>query len=100
MVLQGGTIVWLAEKLSLMLPAENEKQFDVELPDEAGEQSEITVTKELIAEKGNTLQLLGLPKGVLVVMIKRGDRYIVPTGTVELQPGDHLLTIASSDIDS
>lgn len=99
MVLQGSTIVWLAEKLSLMLPAENEKTFDIELPEEAGEQSEITVTEELIAEKGNTLQSLGLPKGVLVVMIKRGESFIVPTGAVELLPGDHLLTIASSDID-
>lgn len=99
MVLQGGSIVWLAEKLSLMLPAEKEIQFDVELPEEAGEQSEITVTEELLAEKGNTLQALGLPKGVLVVMIKRGEKFIVPTGTVELQAGDHLLTIASSEIE-
>ena len=99
MVLQGGTIVMVAEKLDLLLPAEKEKNFNVELPDEAGEQSEITVTEELLAEKGNTLQALGLPQGVLVVMIKRGERYIVPTGTVELQAGDHLLTIASSEIE-
>ena len=98
MVLQGGSIVWLADKLSLMLPAKEENRFNVELPDEAGEQSEITVSEELIAEKGNSLQSLGLPKGVLVVMIKRGEKYIVPTGTVELQPGDHLLTIASSEL--
>ena len=99
MVLQGGTIVMAAEKLDLLLPAEKEKNFNVELPDEAGEQSEITVTEELLCEKGKTLQALGLPQGVLVVMIKRGDRYIVPTGTVELQAGDHLLTIASSEIE-
>lgn len=99
MVLQGGTIVMAAEKLDLLLPAEKEKNFNVELPDEAGEQSEITVTEELLCEKGKTLQTLGLPQGVLVVMIKRGDRYIVPTGTVELQAGDHLLTIASSEIE-
>ena len=99
MVLQGGTIVMAAEKLDLLLPAEKEKNFNVELPDEAGEQSEITVTEELLAEKGNTLQALGLPQGVLVVMIKRGEKYIVPTGTVELHPGDHLLTIASSEIE-
>lgn len=99
MVLQGGTIVMAAGKLDLLQPAEKEKNFNIELPDEAGEQSEITITGELIAEKGNTLQSLGLPHGVLVVMIKRGEKYIVPTGTVELQPGDHLLTIASSEIE-
>lgn len=98
MVLQGGTIVAAAKKLDLMLPAEKEREFDVELPDEAGEQSEITITDELLAEKGNTLQSLGLPKGVLVVMIKREGKYVVPTGTLELKSGDHLLTIASSEI--
>ena len=100
MVLQGSTIVACAKKLNLLLPGKQENNFNVDLPEEAGEQSEITITEELIAEKGNTLQALGLPKGVLVVMIKRGEKYIVPTGTVELQPGDHLLTIASSEVEA
>ena len=100
MVLQGSTIVACAKKLNLLLPGKQENNFNVDLPEEAGEQSEITITEELLAEKGNTLQALGLPKGVLVVMIKRGEKYIVPTGTVELQPGDHLLTIASSEVEA
>lgn len=100
MVLQGSTIIACAKKLNLLLPVKKECNFNVDLPEEAGEQSEITVTDDIIAEKGNTLQSMGLPKGVLVVMIKRGDRYIVPTGTVELQAGDHLLTIASSEVEN
>lgn len=99
LVLQGSTIVVAAKKLDLLLPAKEERRFDVELPDEAGEQKEITVTAEILAERGNTLPSFGLPKGVLVIFIKRGDRYIVPNGSVELQAGDHLLTIASSEID-
>ena len=99
MVLQGSTIIACAKKLNLLLPVKNESNFNVDLPEEAGEQSEITITDEILAEKGNTLQALGLPKGVLVVMIKRDDRYIVPTGTVELQAGDYLLTIASSEVE-
>lgn len=100
LVLQGSTIVACAGRLKLLLPFKKESNFNVDLPEEAGEQSEIRITEELIAEKGNTLKSLGLPQGVLVVMIKRGDRYIVPTGAVELQPGDDLLTIASSDVES
>lgn len=99
MVVQGSTIVACAKRLNLLLPVKHSSNFNVDLPEEAGEQSEITITEELIAEKGNTLQSLGLPKGVLVVMIKRDDKYIVPTGTVELLAGDHLLTIASSDVE-
>jgi cell volume regulation protein A len=71
----------------------------VELPEEAGEQSEITITEELIAEKGNTLQALALPRGMLVIFIKREGRYIVPNGSLELLPGDRLLVIASSEIE-
>jgi cell volume regulation protein A len=92
-------LIACAKKLDLLLPLKKESKFNIDLPDEAGEQSEIKITEELIAEKGNTLKSLGLPQGVLVVMIKRGDKYIVPTGTVELLPGDYLLTIASSEID-
>ena len=99
LVLQGATIVSVAKRLDLLLPVAAEKQFDVELPEEAGEQSEIAITEELIAEKGNTLQALALPRGMLVIFIKRNDRYIVPNGSVELLPGDQLLVIASSEIE-
>lgn len=99
LVLQGGTIAMAAKKLGLLLPFTGEKAFDVELPDEAGEQTEITITREFIEKKGNTLQALELPKGVLVIFIKRGSRYIVPNGSIELREGDHLLMIASSEIE-
>ena len=97
--MQGTTIVSAAKKLDLLLPVAAEKQFDVELPEEAGEQSEILITEELIAEKGNTLQALALPRGMLVIFIKRDGHYIVPNGSVELAPGDLLLVIASSEIE-
>lgn len=99
LVMQGATIVSAARRLDLLLPVAVEKQFDVELPEEAGEQSEITITEELIAEKGNTLQALALPRGMLVIFIKREGRYIVPNGSLELLPGDRLLVIASSEIE-
>ena len=99
LVLQGGTIVAAAKKLDLLLPVGSEKHFDVELPEEAGEQSEILITEDLIAEKGNTLQALALPRGMLVIFIKRAGKYIVPNGSVELLPGDVLLVIASSEIE-
>lgn len=99
MVLQGGTIAVAAKKLKLLLPPAAKSHFDVELPDEAGELSEITVTAELLEEKGDTLQSLGLPKGVLVMLVKRGDSYMVPDGSLKLAEGDHLLMVASSDVE-
>lgn len=99
LVLQGGTIVGSAKKLGLLLPSAPKKQFDVELPEEAGEQKEIEVTRELLEEKGSTIVSLALPRGVLVVFVKRGEKYLVPNGTMELQEGDYLLTIASSEVE-
>ncbi len=99
LVLQGGLIVKVAEWLGLKQPVPEDKHFDVELPEEAGEQKEITLTKEILDKNGNTLASLGLPQGVLVVFVKRGDRYLIPNGTLELLEGDHLLMIASSEID-
>ena len=98
LVLQGGTIVKAANALGLLLPATDKKHFDVELPEEAGEQKEVEVTKELLEEKGNTIASLSLPHGVLVVFVKRGDKYLVPNGAMELFEGDFLLTIASSEV--
>ena len=99
LVLQGGTIVAAAKKMNLLLPPAEKTHFDVELPEGAGELSEITVTAELIENSGDTLQALGLPKGVLVMLVKRGSRYVVPDGSLRLKEGDHLLMVASSEIE-
>ena len=100
LVLQGGTLVKSAKMLGLMQPAPPKKQFDIELPDEAGEQMEVKVTAEMLEEKGNTIASLSLPRGVLVVFVKRNGKYLVPNGTMELLEGDFLLTIASSEVNS
>lgn len=67
--------------------------FGIHLHDDSGYTLfEIDLTAAML-EVGNTLRDLNLPKGHLVVMIKRGDEDIVPNGTVELRPGDRLLVM-------
>ena len=41
---------------------------------------------------------LGLPKGVLVALLGRKDKVLVPTGATRLQPGDHLILFASTSL--
>lgn len=100
LVIQGSTIGWVANKLDLTLPPEKEKQFDLDLPEEAGELREMTLTAEIIEEKGRTLKDFQMPKGLLVLFIKRNDRFIVPNGTFELREGDHMLIVAGSDYEA
>ena len=47
---------------------------------------------------GISLADLGLPKGVLVALIGRGQRVFPPSGLTELQAGDHLILFASTSL--
>lgn len=94
LLLQGTTITALADKLKLSEPLGHDvEDFGIQLHDDSDYSlSEIDLTASMLAS-GNTLRDLHLPKGHLVVMIKRGEENIVPNGTVELHPGDRLLVM-------
>ena len=57
------------------------------------------MVKDMVEAGGTALKDLSLPDGVRVLMIKRDGKFIVPTGTTELQVGDHLLIISESTED-
>lgn len=94
LIIQGSTITSVAKwlKLNDETPVE-EDMFGVEIPEEAGKLAEITLTEDSLLH-GNTLKEVKLPEGMLVMMIKRDGRFIVPNGSVELFAGDHLLIIS------
>ena len=99
LVVQGGTIPWMAKKLDIYEPTnEEERLIDVDMPEEAGELSELTITDEILQAKGSTLREFQLPEGVLVLTIKRGEKYMVPNGNVSLERGERLLIISSKDM--
>ena len=97
LIIQGSSIPASARmfKLNEEMP-EEENTFGVEVPEEAGKLVEITLTEESLLH-GNTLKELKLPEGMLVMMIKRNDKFIVPNGTVELKAGDRLLIISDME---
>jgi cell volume regulation protein A len=100
LLIQGTTITWIAKLLNVAteLPKEG-NLFGIELPEEIDSKLwDIIVTEELLTG-GNQLKDMNIPQGVLVIMIKRGDAYLVPNGTLELLPDDHLLLISQSDAD-
>jgi trk system potassium uptake protein TrkA len=45
-----------------------------------------------------SLMNLGLPKGVLVAALRRGDQLVVPQGSDRVQPGDRVLLITTSKL--
>lgn len=93
---QGTTIAWLARKQHLDTEDKGEaSEFGIELPDELGSQlKEWALTEEMLVS-GNRLAQMDLPERTLVMLVKRGDSYIVPNGQLELKKGDVLLSISN-----
>ena len=97
LVVQGMTIAPVARLLQLDLPETKEgNDFGVELPDELDTQlRDMTLTSDML-ERGNRLADMNIPRGTLVMLVKRGDEIIIPNGQLELRAGDKLLFISEN----
>ena len=96
LVLQGTTVGKMASLLKLSYD-EEEPVFSSDLPDKIkATLSEIKVRKELLVN-GNMLKDISLPDKTLIVMVRRGDEYIVPQGKTVLFVGDKLLVISENN---
>ena len=100
LLVQGTTLTMMAKKLNLATPPEEEKHlehFDMDLPDEIQSTArEVEVTEQMLA-KGNTPRELQIPPHTLIVMVRRGEDFFIPTGASELKLGDQLLVISDHD---
>ena len=100
LIIQGTTVPSAARFLGLAgdkKPNKKLTSFDLELSDEIKpSMSELTLTEEYLSY-GNRIMDMPMPANTLVVMIKRADHYLVPTGSTELEEGDVLLLISDND---
>lgn len=99
---QGTSLSSMAKKLKVATdPVKLKKlvHFDIELPEEIqSSATEIEVTPEVIAD-GNRLREISLPPQTLVIMVRRGEDFFVPTGQSELAEGDQLLVLTDNDVE-
>lgn len=97
LIVQGMSISAVARRLKLDLPEETGgNDFGVELAEETDANlSEVTLTREMLSG-GTRLADLHLAPGSLVMLVKRGQEFIIPNGQVELHPGDRLLLITEN----
>ena len=61
-----------------------------------GDAAVIAATRALAG--GNRLADMNIPKGTLVMLIKRGNEFLIPNGQMELHPGDKLLVMLDNKI--
>lgn len=93
LILQGTTIPLIARWLHLEEKFEEEKvHFGVEIPEEIN-----AILEQKIVEEDILLKDYILPKGRLVMIVKRNHKYIIPNGTLLLQKGDKLLMISEKN---
>lgn len=97
LLVQGTTVISSASKLKLVAePTPSEDAFGVDLIDEHPTSLRTIVLTDADLKHGNTIKDMSLPEGSLVMMIRRGERYIVPNGSRKLHAGDALLVIKES----
>lgn len=100
LLVQGTTLSAMANWLGLadkkQLKVKKLESFDIEFSDEIKSiLAESEVTKEML-KHGFWLKDMKFPLGTLVIMVKRNDKYFVPTGDTILEVGDKLLIVTDN----
>ena len=96
-MVQGTTVVSSARRLRLIdSSGDDDVDFGVEIPDEMPTSLSTLRLTAAHLTAGDTLRHIELPAGALVMMVRRGNRYLVPNGRLQLREGDTLLIIRES----
>ncbi len=94
MLVQGTTVGYMAGLLGLSAEMEQDS-FNIDMPDEIkAALTEMEVKPDFLVH-GNTLKEITLQPNTLVMMIRRGDHYIVPKGDTAIEVGDRILFIST-----
>lgn len=96
--LQGWSLPIIAKMLNLTTALETKRSYPIEFEPRPGmdaELSEIIVPLESVAI-GKSIVELGFPEDSLIVLIVRGENYIVPSGGTVIESGDVLLVLSNS----
>ena len=99
LLLQGSSLGRMAKFLNLGYEEVPQAEtFGMEIPEDMGMTRDHVVTPEDLVS-GSTLRDLHLPHGIRVMMVKRNGRFLVPHGSMELLPDDHLIILIGESDD-
>jgi cell volume regulation protein A len=95
-LLQGPLMPFVARWLEVDAPLVERRRYPLEFEQMANISSELVEVEvpEGSPAAGRTIVKLGLPEGALVVLISRGDTFIVPRGATTVEERDRLLVLA------
>lgn len=101
LVVQGTTLPLVSRWLGVSETPKAKRQgpsqdFDIDFPEEIKSAiTEATVTEKMLT-LGTRMMDFRLPEKTLVIMVKRGDHYFVPTGKTHLHVGDRLMLLSDN----
>jgi len=98
-LIQGPTIPLVARLLKTEAPLERKRRYPLEFLETEG--ADIQSTEIIVPYgsrfSGKSLVQVGMPKNALIVLIARGESFIVPSGDTVLEEGDVLMTIGDQE---
>ena len=101
LVVQGTTLPLVSRWLGVSETPKAKRQgpsqdFDIDFPEEIKSAiTEATVTEKMLTI-GTRMMDFRLPEKTLVIMVKRGDNYFVPTGKTQIHVGDRLMLLSDN----
>lgn len=97
-LIQGTSLPWVAKLLRMSLPitAKPKKALDIFLSEEAKTALEEIVITENSPMVDKMIVDLDFPETAIIAMIKRGDKFITPTGSTILRGGDQLMVLSDT----
>ncbi|MBC8004076.1 MAG: hypothetical protein H7X84_01270 [Verrucomicrobia bacterium] len=100
-IIQGTSLAVVAKWLHLTLP-ESKKPLtrnDIELSDGLKEMLTQIIIPSASKSAGKPIVELGLPKATLIAILERENKYITPSGSTVLLPGDKLTILSNNKED-
>ncbi len=100
-LIQGSTLSNVAKWMGLTMPESDKPrtQTDIELQNSIKKiLTEIIISPEC-ESAGKQIVNLGLPKTILISIIQRDNRFIIPTGATTLETGDKLFVLTENKED-
>lgn len=94
-ILLGNVARWL--KLENNEPLPSKQPIELIQGDQISSQLKEVVLPDDAASAGKTIMELGLPAGFLIVLISRGDSYVLPNGGTQLAVGDVIYALTEPD---
>jgi len=98
-LIQGTSISFVSKLLGVDVPLNLKKQYPLAIDDASGVDAELTdiLVPYESDVSGKPIYEIGVPGGCLIVLISRGDKFVIPGGSTVIEGGDVIQVLANRE---